>query len=194
MGKALASMALAATLSLGSIPFTASQAHAEDDLSASHTTNAPVSLSDLEQTSIGEFIRFLGESAAQTVRMHAEAVRDGSVDALLAVAREHEGDPYAYGGTTPRGFDCSGFVKYCFQQALGIELPRTAGAQSSQGESVPFDELQRGDLLFWGSKSGVYHVGIYLEDGNYIHAAGRGKGVRVESMDYFMPTFAKRLV
>lgn len=55
------------------------------------------------------------------------------------------------------------------------------------------DELQPGDLLFWGSGSGVYHVGIYVEDGTYIHAAGSGKGVRVQSMEYFHPTFAKRV-
>ena len=113
---------------------------------------------------------------------------------LLGQAMSLKGSPYAYGGTTPRGFDCSGFTQYCFRNALGIELPRTAAGQAALGESVSMDELQPGDLLFWGSGSGVYHVGIYVEDGTYIHAAGTGKGVRVQTMDYFHPTFAKRII
>lgn len=112
---------------------------------------------------------------------------------LVDTALSLKGSPYAYGGTSPRGFDCSGFTQYCFRNALGIELPRTAAGQASLGESVSMDELQPGDLLFWGSGSGVYHVGIYVEDGTYIHAAGSGKGVRVQTMEYFHPTFAKRV-
>lgn len=112
---------------------------------------------------------------------------------LVDTALSLKGSPYAYGGTTPRGFDCSGFTQYCFRNALGIELPRTAAGQASLGESVSMDELQPGDLLFWGSGSGIYHVGIYVGDGSYIHAAGSGKGVRVQTMEYFHPTFAKRV-
>lgn len=112
---------------------------------------------------------------------------------LVDMALSLKGSPYAYGGTTPRGFDCSGFTQYCFRNALGIELPRTAAGQASLGESVSMDELEPGDLLFWGSGSGIYHVGIYVEDGTYIHAAGSGKGVRLQTMEYFHPTFAKRV-
>lgn len=112
---------------------------------------------------------------------------------LVDLALSLKGSPYSYGGTTPRGFDCSGFTQYCFRNALGIELPRTAAAQASMGEKVSMDDLQPGDLLFWGSGSGIYHVGIYVHDGTYIHAAGSGKGVRVQSMEYFHPTFAKRV-
>ena len=116
------------------------------------------------------------------------------VDKLLEEAMSHEGAPYVYGGTTPSGFDCSGFVLYCFRTALGMDLPRTAAAQSGLGEPVPMDSLERGDLLFWGSGGGVYHVGIYVGDGSYIHAAGDGQGVCVDTMTYFAPSFAKRLV
>lgn len=112
---------------------------------------------------------------------------------LVDLALSLEGSPYAYGGTTPRGFDCSGFTRYCYKNALGIDLPRTAAGQASLGKSVSMDELQPGDLLFWGSGSGIYHVGIYLENDTYIHAAGSGKGVRVQTMDYYRPTSAKRL-
>ena len=124
----------------------------------------------------------------------AEAVRASKVDAVLAEALSHKGAPYAYGGTTPRGFDCSGFTSYVFRTALGVELPRTAAAQAGVGESVSMDALLPGDLLFWGRGSGVYHVAVYVGDGSYIHAAGSGKGVRVQTMEYFHPTFAKRLI
>ena len=81
-----------------------------------------------------------------------------------------------------------------YEQALGIELPRTAAEQSAMGESVPMDGLMPGDLLFWGSGSGVYHVAIYAGDGEYIHAStGRGQIVR-QTMEYFVPDFAKRLI
>lgn len=120
-------------------------------------------------------------------------VHQANTTNLVDTALSFEGCPYAYGGTTPRGFDCSGFTQYCFRNALGIELPRTAAAQAALGESVSMNELQPGDLLFWGSGSGVYHVGIYVEDGTYIHAAGSGKGVRAQSMEYFHPSFAKRV-
>lgn len=127
----------------------------------------------------------------ETIR---QTQRDAAVDALTATALSFEGTPYSYGGTTPRGFDCSGFVLYCMREALGIDMPRTAAAQSALGERVAMDELQKGDLLFWGSGSGVYHVGIYLDDNTYIHAAGRGKGVCVQTFDYFAPSFAKRVL
>lgn len=123
----------------------------------------------------------------------ASLAQQASADKLVDQALALKGSPYAYGGTTPRGFDCSGFTQYCFRNALGIELPRTAAGQAALGESVSMDELQPGDLLFWGSGSGVYHVGIYVEDGTYIHAAGSGKGVRIQTMEYFHPTFAKRV-
>lgn len=132
--------------------------------------------------------------AAHLEAIGAEAARASKVDALLAEALSHQGAPYVYGGTTPRGFDCSGFTSYVFRTALGIELPRTAAAQSGLGSSVSLDALEPGDLLFWGRGSGVYHVAVYVGEGNYVHAAGSGKGVRVQSMDYFHPAFAKRLV
>ena len=80
------------------------------------------------------------------------------------------------------------------RQALGIELPRTAGSQAGLGYEVAMDSLEPGDLLFWGRGSGIYHVGIYVGDGSYVHAAGSGKGVRVQTMDYFHPTFAQRVI
>lgn len=148
---------------------------------------APLGPAVTEETPATKLMRQLDETIRQTER-------DAAIEALTSAALSYQGTPYSYGGTTPRGFDCSGFVLYCMREALGVEMPRTAAAQSSCGTSVPMDALERGDLLFWGSGSGVYHVGIYLEDNTYIHAAGRGKGVCIQTFDYFRPTFAKRVL
>ena len=116
-----------------------------------------------------------------------EAAAQTEADAQLGV-------PYSYGGTTPSGFDCSGFTRWVFSHALGRELPRTAAEQSALGVGVSLDELVPGDLLFWGSGSGVYHVGIYAGDGEYIHASTGGGRVMRATFDYFAPDFAKRVI
>lgn len=81
-----------------------------------------------------------------------------------------------------------------FSHVLGRELPRTAAEQSALGTGVSLDELVPGDLLFWGSGSGVYHVGIYAGDGEYIHASTGGGRVMRATFDYFAPDFAKRVI
>ncbi len=121
-----------------------------------------------------------------------EAERASRVESLIAEAMAHVGTPYAYGGTTPSGFDCSGFTGYVFNKALGVELPRTAAAQSGVAERISLDEAERGDLLFWGN-GGVYHTGIYLGDGEYVHASPR-KGIVVQSMAAYCPTFAAHII
>ncbi len=132
--------------------------------------------------------------ASKAAEATAQIFRENQVNSLLDEALTHVGAPYVYGGTTPSGFDCSGFTSYVFRTALGIELPRTAGSQAGLGYEVAMDSLEPGDLLFWGRGSGIYHVGIYVGDGSYVHAAGSGKGVRVQTMDYFHPTFAQRVI
>ena len=130
------------------------------------------------------------EAAAQA---EAEAL-EGRRQSVVAEADAQLGVPYSYGGTTPSGFDCSGFTRWVFSHALGRELPRTAAEQSALGVGVSLDELVPGDLLFWGSGSGVYHVGIYAGDGEYIHAStGSGRVMRA-TFDYFAPDFAKRVI
>lgn len=136
----------------------------------------------------------LAPYAEETAADQRARARVAQVDALMAEALSHEGAPYSYGGTTPSGFDCSGFVQYCFRTALGIELPRISGAQAGVGTPVGLDELQAGDLVFWGSGGGAYHVGIAVDGGSYIHAAGSGQGVVVDTMAYYCPSFAMRVI
>jgi cell wall-associated NlpC family hydrolase len=95
------------------------------------------------------------------------------------------GIQYKYGGKSPEtGFDCSGFVRYVFNQATKITLPPTARAISQMGTTVKKEELQPGDLVFFNTlKSAFSHVGIYMGNNKFIHSPSSGGKVRVENMD-----------
>jgi cell wall-associated NlpC family hydrolase len=94
------------------------------------------------------------------------------------------GIKYTYGGSSPEtGFDCSGFVRYVFQQAAGLSLPHGALALSRLGQPVAMDQLQPGDLVFFNTlKSAFSHVGIYLGNKRFIHAPSSGGGIHIVSM------------
>lgn len=102
-------------------------------------------------------------------------------DSLVRMARAQLGRRYIFGGTTPDGFDCSGFTRY-LMRALGYSVPRTAAEQARVGREVPRDLslLRPGDLLTFGHGGRVSHVGIYIGDGKYIHAS-TGAGRIVEA-------------
>lgn len=102
-------------------------------------------------------------------------------DSVVKLARAQLGRRYLWGGTTPAGFDCSGFLRY-LMRALGEDLPRTAAQQARAGREVPRDPrlLRVGDLLTFGRGSRVTHVGVYVGDGRYIHASS-AQGRIVES-------------
>ncbi|MFP5240272.1 MAG: C40 family peptidase [Acidobacteriota bacterium] len=105
-----------------------------------------------------------------------------SPESLAEAATAQLGKRYAVGGESPkRGFDCSGLTSYVYGQG-GVELPRSSREQFRQGQPVNREDLRKGDLVFFGKK-GVHHVGIYLEDGRFIHSASSGKSVRVSSLD-----------
>ena len=91
---------------------------------------------------------------------------------------------YRRGGNTPdSGFDCSGMVRYVFQNAAGLDLPRRAAEISRLGAKVDRHDLQPGDLVFYNTlKKAFSHVGIYLGDGRFIHAPSRGSSVRIDDM------------
>jgi cell wall-associated NlpC family hydrolase len=94
------------------------------------------------------------------------------------------GVKYRYGGNSPEtGFDCSGFVRYVFSQAVNMSLPPTARAISQVGRTVKKEDLQPGDLVFFNTlKKSFSHVGIYIGDNKFIHAPSKGSEVRVEDM------------
>ena len=100
--------------------------------------------------------------------------------ALHEEAEDWLGTRYRYGGTTRRGIDCSSFVQQLMRGALGIELPRTTVTQMHRGEAVSRDELLPADLVFF-RRRGVRHVGVYLGDGEFIHASS-GRGVIISDL------------
>ena len=100
---------------------------------------------------------------------------------LAAIARQYEGTPYRWGGTSPGGFDCSGFTQYVFNR-LGIDLPHSASEQASLGTHVDKGDLLPGDLVFFHTYApGISHVGIYLGNGNFISATNQG--VTIDSLN-----------
>lgn len=103
---------------------------------------------------------------------------------VLVNALSLTGIQYKYGGNSPEtGFDCSGFVRYVYQQTSSLTLPHGAHAISQLGKTIPKSELQPGDLVFFNTlKTTFSHVGIYLGNNRFIHSPSSGGGVRVEDM------------
>ncbi len=103
-------------------------------------------------------------------------------DAIVTEAEKHLGVPYVWGGTTPKGFDCSGLVQYVYN-SLGIELPRVSQAQYLYGAPLGREDLMPGDLVFFEKNGDVHHVGIYAGDGMMLHAPYTGQVVSYQSID-----------
>jgi cell wall-associated NlpC family hydrolase len=124
------------------------------------------------------------------------ALPAGDNTGVVAIALQYLGVPYLWAGATPSGFDCSGLVKYVFAQ-MGISLPHNAAAQfhSSEAVSVPRNQLQPGDLVFF---NGLDHVGIYIGNGEFVDAPHTGATVRIDSLGegWFAANYdgAKRIV
>jgi cell wall-associated NlpC family hydrolase len=98
---------------------------------------------------------------------------------VVATALKYVGAPYARGGTTPAGFDCSGFVMFVYGRH-GIALPHSAERQYRMGAAVPRDRLEPGDVVFFDR---LGHSGIYIGNGRFVHATKPGDVVKVSSID-----------
>ncbi|MDX6407490.1 MAG: peptidoglycan DL-endopeptidase CwlO [Gaiellaceae bacterium] len=106
---------------------------------------------------------------------------------VVGIAMRYLGVPYVWGGSTPRGFDCSGFAMYVFAQ-IGVSLPHSSYAQFAMGSSVSISQLQPGDLVFF---TGASHMGIYIGGGQFIHAPHTGDVVKISSLSgYYSSNFA----
>ena len=117
---------------------------------------------------------------------------DGVYERMLRTASTQIGTPYRSGGCDPNtGFDCSGFTTWVFNR-YGIHLPRSSREQYQMGTMVAKNSLRKGDLVFFRSKRGVNHVGIYLENGKFIHSATYGKNVTISHLeeDYWRTHYA----
>lgn len=122
------------------------------------------------------------EEVDMTIGFEDEVTSD-KAKALIKEAEKYLGIPYVYGGTTPDGFDCSGFVKYVFAE-MGITLKRVSRDQYAHcGTKVERKDLQPGDLVFFGSNGVVGHVGIYTGKGQMIHSPSTGKTICYTSIE-----------
>ena len=102
--------------------------------------------------------------------------------AIVNTAMQYLGVPYVWGGTSPSGFDCSGLVQYVCAKN-GISVPRVAASQRGAGTYVSRENLQPGDLVFFSHGGGISHVGIYVGNGNMIHAPQTGDVVKISSIE-----------
>ena len=106
---------------------------------------------------------------------------DGS--RIIAKAAEYLGTPYRYGGASASGFDCSGFTQFVYSE-VGIKIKRTSAQQYENARKISFEQLQKGDLVFFSTNSGKPdHVGIYIGDKKFIHAPSKGKKIQISSFE-----------
>lgn len=126
-------------------------------------------------------------TTSNTVASQEESAKSWASTAqeIILGAISQTGVKYKYGGITPdTGFDCSGFVRYVFQQAANLTLPHGARAISQVGTKISKEELQPGDLVFFNTlKSVTSHVGIYLGNNRFIHAPRAGGAISVTDMN-----------
>lgn len=101
---------------------------------------------------------------------------------VIDFAERYLGTPYVYGGSSPSGFDCSGFTSYVYKNTVG-PIARTSSDQRNTTVNISKSELLPGDLVFFGSGDNVNHVGIFVGDGQFIHSPNSGSVVRYDSLD-----------
>jgi cell wall-associated NlpC family hydrolase len=109
--------------------------------------------------------------------------------AIADFALDYVGYPYVWAGNTPAGFDCSGFTQYVILNTVGIDIGHSVPGQTGYGAWVDWEAWQPGDLVFFANtfSAGISHVGIYIGDGQFIHAENESTGVRISSLysDYY---------
>ena len=130
--------------------------------------------------------------SASVLRESVVAAASGAAQAAVNTALAQVGDPYVWGAAGPDAFDCSGLTQYSYA-AAGVALPHSSSMQSGMGVPVSRDQLQPGDLVFFYSP--VSHVGMYIGNGQMVHASTSGTPVQVVSLDS-MPSSnsARRIV
>ena len=128
-----------------------------------------------------------------TPKAAASTTASATAGSITSYAMNYLGVPYVWGGTTPAGFDCSGFVQYVYSH-FGVNLGRTTYTQQYAGTKISVADAQAGDLYFWGSYGSAYHVAIALGGGQYVMAPAPGQSVMVGSVSSYTPSFAVRVL
>ncbi len=141
-----------------------------------------------------EYISYRNQNNFQQNYRRANPFR--TIQTIEARAKSFLGVPYVWGATGPNKFDCSGFTQWVYRDA-GINIPRVSKDQARVGEFVTYNNLQRGDMVFFDTKKHrqglVTHVGIYLGNGNFIHASSAGKKVVIYNFNE-KPYYKKRFL
>ncbi len=127
----------------------------------------------------GNYVTITKDDAAEMQKEDAQDAYTKMGENILSYAKQFLGVPYVYGGSSPYGFDCSGFVKYVYQN-FGVNLPRTSYSQMQSGYAVNYENMLPGDILVF---RGGGHVGIYAGNGTYIHAPSTGRSVSIDPLD-----------
>ena len=131
---------------------------------------------------IGQIARQSSVTASPPPAVSSSAGR-GDVDDLIGSAMGFLGVAYRFGGASPSGFDCSGFMQYIFRKAFAVNLPRTSAEQANVGVAVNRSQLQPGDMVFFRTAgSRISHVGMYIGNDRFIHAPRTGKRIEITSL------------
>jgi len=135
----------------------------------------------------------LPKAMTMTEIRYGEGISDVRVD-MVQYACQFVGNRYVWGGTSlTKGADCSGFVLSVFKN-YGYSLPHSSRAQGNCGSAVSLSELKPGDLVFYGNRSGINHVAIYVGGGQVVHASNPRTGITISGMYYRTPVRARRII
>jgi cell wall-associated NlpC family hydrolase len=161
------------------------EAARQEEIARQNAQRAAAAQSSASSSSSSSASSSSSSSASKnTAQAEASAAPSSSKggQAIVDTAMKYLGVPYVWGGTSPSGFDCSGLVQYVCKKN-GISVPRVAASQRNVGKSVSRQNLQPGDLVFFSSGGRVSHVGIYVGNGNMIHAPQTGDVVKISSIE-----------
>lgn len=143
---------------------------------------------------------WLPAPAVNTIQTSRQAIdlrgksKDQVIDDVIAVAKQQLGKPYVWNAKGPDSYDCSGLMQYVFRQATGQNIGSWTVPQESAGTTVSMNQIQRGDLLFWGPKGASYHVALYLGNNEYLNALRPGTNVKIDHISAsFEPSFGVRI-
>ena len=137
----------------------------------------------MNEVAAGQDEQTENNSSSSSSSSSSNSSSNSTGEKLVNLAKSKLGCKYVWGATGPNTFDCSGLTSWCHKQ-LGISIPRTSLAQSKSGKAVSKSDLQPGDLLFWKTTSApVGHVGMYVGNGQFIHAPNKSKPVKYDSLD-----------
>lgn len=163
----------------------------------SYTTNGVTKSTTTSSTAKSTTTKSSTSTSKTAVSQAPTSIKRSSTTAssanITAYALTFLGVPYVWGGTTPSGFDCSGYVQYVYSH-FGINVGRTTYTQQYAGTKISVASAQAGDLYFWGSYGSAYHVAIALGGGQYVMAPAPGQVVKTGNVSSYTPSFAVRVL